>query len=76
MSQCPPMASTPPPMMTTAEAARALNVSTRTVQRWAENGLLPKPVRLGGSTLRFPRAAFEKWIEDGCPNPQASQSRA
>jgi len=41
----------PPPLLTTADVARTLRVSTRTVARLCQQGRL-HPVRIGGS-LRF-----------------------
>ena len=42
----------------TAEAARILRVSPKTVSRWAKQGKLPHVVTLGGHR-RFPQAAIE-----------------
>jgi excisionase family DNA binding protein len=39
----------------TAEVARLLSVSTKTVSRWAKQGRLPHVVTLGGHR-RFPRS--------------------
>lgn len=41
----------------TAEAARILRVSPKTVSRWAKEGKLPHVVTLGGHR-RFPSAAI------------------
>lgn len=34
------------------EAARLLHVTTRTLARWSETGVLPTPVRIGRGELR------------------------
>ncbi len=43
----------------TAEAARMLRVSPKTVSRWAKQGKLPHVVTLGGHR-RFPADAIER----------------
>lgn len=43
----------------TAEAARILRVSPKTVSRWAKQGKLPHVVTLGGHR-RFPATAIEE----------------
>ena len=35
---------------TTDEMAARYKVNVRTIQRWAESGLLPAPVKIGGAT--------------------------
>jgi excisionase family DNA binding protein len=43
----------------TAEAAKMLHVSPKTVSRWAKQGKLPHVVTLGGHR-RFPAEAIER----------------
>lgn len=43
--------------MRTAEAARVLRVSTKTVSRWAKEGKIPHVVTLGGHR-RYPASAI------------------
>jgi excisionase family DNA binding protein len=43
----------------TAEAAKILHVSAKTVSRWAKDGKIPHVVTLGGHR-RFPRAAVRE----------------
>jgi excisionase family DNA binding protein len=50
----------------TGEIARALQVSPKTISRWAERGAMPAPVRIAG-TVRFEAEAVETWMADGCP---------
>lgn len=47
----------------TAEAARILRVSPKTVSRWAKQGKLPHVVTLGGHR-RFPAGAIEELADE------------
>ena len=47
----------------TAEVARLLHVSPKTVTRWAKDGKLPHSRTLGGHR-RFPADAIEKIAKD------------
>lgn len=47
------------------EVAGLLKCSTRTVYRFADGGLLPRPKKLG-ALVRWNRAEIESWIEGGC----------
>lgn len=54
--------------VTKTELARQLQVSVRTVERWAEEGVLPAPIRQGRGRMatRFPAdAALLYWQEQG-----------
>jgi predicted DNA-binding transcriptional regulator AlpA len=48
-------------------ATEYLGCSPRHVNRLADSGRRPRPVKLG-SLIRWPRAVIEQWINDGCPN--------
>ena len=49
--------------LTAGEAARLLHVTTRTVDRWADMGLIPCLVTLGGHR-RFERSRIEAILHD------------
>jgi len=55
-----------PVMLTVEEVGRMLRCSPRTARRLAELGRMPGPVKLG-ALVRWPRAAIERWIAEGCP---------
>lgn len=55
-----------PELLTTAEAARLLNVGERTLWRWSRSGVAPAPLKIGG-TVRYNRRALSEWIDAGCP---------
>jgi excisionase family DNA binding protein len=53
------------PKMTTAQVARVFGVTERTVQRWADENLLPCTRTLGGrGARRFDRAVVEAALND------------
>ena len=52
--------------LTPGQVARVLHVSPKTVSRWADQGLLPCLVTLGGHR-RFPRAEVEKILRRMTP---------
>jgi len=54
-------------LLTAAEVAHFLNISTRQVWRLADSGTLPGRVKLGRLT-RWRLDAIEKWIAAGCPS--------
>jgi predicted DNA-binding transcriptional regulator AlpA len=56
----------PPGLLRRKAAARYLDVGTSTLDRLNAAGLVPKPIRLGGS-LAWPRAELAAWIAHGCP---------
>jgi prophage regulatory protein len=43
------------------DVAKRYNVSRKTVWRWTQDGHLPKPVRLGPSTVRWLQADLERF---------------
>lgn len=49
------------PLLTPAQAARALNVSVETIRRWANDGKL-RTVRTLGGQRRFSRADVDELI--------------
>ena len=49
--------------VTTAELARQLKISTRTLERWRENGGGP-PFILAGRTVRYPIRALHSWLRE------------
>jgi excisionase family DNA binding protein len=55
----PPQPPGPEVYIRTAEAAKILRVSPKTVSRWAKEGKLPHVVTLGGHR-RFPSSAIRK----------------
>jgi predicted DNA-binding transcriptional regulator AlpA len=62
--------STTPALISAAELAELLQISTRTLWRLRSAGKLIKPIKLGGST-RWRLDEVQTWIADGCPAPDA-----
>ena len=59
-----------PELLTTAEAARLCRVGERTLWRWSRSGVAPKPIKIGGTAVRYRRDEYLDWIADGCPQVQ------
>lgn len=62
-----------PLLISAAEVARLLQVSTRTLWRQLSAGQIPKPVRFGG-TVRWRVEEIRKWIAEGCPLPEPREN--
>jgi excisionase family DNA binding protein len=59
---CEPIKTATPQYLTAEQVGELLQVSPRTVQRWALEDASMPTLRLG-RTVRFPRAEFEQWLE-------------
>ena len=55
-----------PPLLKVDDLANVLQVSTRSVRRMADQGLCPRPVKIGHS-IRWERKVVDEWIASGCP---------
>lgn len=67
-----------PELLTTAEAARLVNVGERTLWRWSRCGIAPRPVKIGtGKTgaVRYRRDEYLGWIRAGCPRTDGRAGR-
>jgi len=56
-------------LLTTREAAKLMKVSDRTLWGWANEGKMPKPIRIGQS-VRYCYEELRAWTNAGCP-PQS-----
>jgi prophage regulatory protein len=54
------------------DVAAMLGVSARHVYRLADDGRMPRPVKLGGA-VRWDRVAISEWIAAGCPTVDGRQ---
>ena len=55
-----------------AEVAQIAAISPRTLWRLVSEGKFPQPVRIGSCT-RWRLAEIERWIVNGCTDPQNDQ---
>lgn len=63
------------PLLLTADMlATQLQVSKRTLWRLRSAGLLPQPVRLGG-TVRWRASDITAWIAAGCAAPRDARAK-
>ncbi len=54
-------------LVTAAELAGMMQISTRTLWRLRSAGSIPQPVRLGGA-VRWRRDELLDWMARGCPS--------
>jgi excisionase family DNA binding protein len=54
------------------EVARVLNVSRATAYIWMSRGVLPVFRVPGSRSIRVPKVALDKWIEQRTEQPEAS----
>ena len=48
------------------------DTSAKTIRRWAAEGLMPPPYKIGKS-LRWDAAELRQWIADGCEPVEAQR---
>ena len=58
-------------LLTDREAAAALDCSRSTLWRWAGNGTVPKPIKIGGLT-RWRRTDLDAAISDAAAQREAA----
>ena len=46
------------------ELASKLGVHVNTIYRWAEDGTLPQPIRLGSRFVGWKREDIDKWMDE------------
>ena len=59
----PPGPLIPQRLLCRAELARFLGFGVSTLDRYKAAGLLPQPIRLGGTCVRWCRAEIEAWLD-------------
>lgn len=76
-SECGPTTDqAPSPLLLTAKQAAAIcGKSIRTWRTWDSAGWIPRPVRIGRSTL-WPLGELKAWVESGCPRRAEWEARA
>lgn len=61
-------------LLTAKEAAAHCRKSLRTWRTWDAAGLIPRPVRIGRSTL-WRASELREWVAAGCPRRSEWESR-
>ena len=62
-------------LMTVDEVASTFQVTPRTIFRWIDTGIIPKPIHLGGTT-RFRRSEIDELVENGSMAKVRSSKRS
>jgi predicted DNA-binding transcriptional regulator AlpA len=55
-------------LLSKADLARELRVSSKTIDRMDQQGKLPRPIRIGSRAKRWPRETIVAWIATDAPN--------
>jgi len=55
-----------PELLTLRQTAELCGVSERTLWSWARDGIAPAPLKIGKGTVRYSRAAYLEWVNNGC----------
>lgn len=59
-------------LFTERQAAKALRVSERTLQKWRLNGKGPKYLRMEGRAIRYRRSDLLRFIQESIRGPGAT----
>ena len=62
-------------LVSARQAAKVCGRSLRTWRMWDSAGWVPRPVRIGRSTL-WRLAELQAWVAAGCPRREAWEARA
>ena len=54
-------------MLKVKDVAERYSVSVSTIYRWVEEKKIPKPLIIGGDTIRWREADLDEWEAAGCP---------
>jgi predicted DNA-binding transcriptional regulator AlpA len=63
-----------PLLLTARQAAAVCGRSLRTWRTWDSSGRIPRPIRIGASTL-WRAAELHAWVDAGCPDREEWETR-
>jgi predicted DNA-binding transcriptional regulator AlpA len=61
-------------LLTARQAAVACGKSLRTWRTWDSGGIIPRPIRIGRSTL-WRAGELKEWVQAGCPRRAEWEAR-
>lgn len=61
------------PLLSARECAKILRISEPTFWRWVANGIVPKPIKLGGLS-RWPLSDLQRTVDEASTNRHANNS--
>jgi predicted DNA-binding transcriptional regulator AlpA len=53
-----------PELLTKRQVCQLLQLKWRTLNRWINLGLFPRPIRFGYKTVRWPREVLDQYISE------------
>jgi predicted DNA-binding transcriptional regulator AlpA len=54
----------PPDWVTADTLAYLIECSRKSIDEWVKSGILPRPVRISGTSLRWRRADVDDWLQE------------
>jgi predicted DNA-binding transcriptional regulator AlpA len=63
-----------PLLLTARQAAAVCGRSLRTWRSWDSSGRIPRPIRIGSSTL-WRAVELQAWVDAGCPSREEWETR-
>lgn len=57
------------PPLTREDVQELLKISSRTLDSWIANGIIPRPKRIGGRRLYWAAAVIHAWLEGQLGSP-------
>ena len=58
------------------DTANLFGITTMALRNWVNRGVGPKPIRVGGSTIRFPVGTIRRYLDERAKAAKAEATKA